>query len=64
MSEPSPIFRRPPPGVPVHPVLWAMVGIMVAVQSDRMVSVPLAEACEEIKGVDDDLYELAATFFS
>ncbi len=39
-------------------------GIMVAVQSDRMVSVPLAEACEEIKGVDDDLYELAATFFS
>ncbi len=39
------------------------VGVMVALQGERMVSVPLADACEEIKGVDDVLYDTAATFF-
>jgi 6-phosphofructokinase 1 len=38
--------------------------VMVAVQSDKMVAVPLSEACESIRGVDEDLYGLAATFFS
>ena len=38
--------------------------VMVAVRSDQMVAVPLAEACESIKGVGDDLYDLAATFFN
>lgn len=38
--------------------------VMVAVQNDTMVSVPLQTACEVIKGVDEDLYELAATFFN
>ena len=38
--------------------------VMVAVQGDEMVSVPLATACEVIKGVDEGLFELAATFFN
>ncbi|HSR43764.1 MAG TPA: ATP-dependent 6-phosphofructokinase [Acidimicrobiia bacterium] len=38
--------------------------VMVAVRADEMVSVPLTEACESVRGVDEDLYGLAATFFS
>ena len=38
--------------------------IMVAVQGDQMVTVPLEEACRTIRGVDETLYELAATFFN
>lgn len=38
--------------------------VMVAVQSDQMVAVPLGEACESVRGVDPDLFQLAATFFN
>ena len=38
--------------------------VMVAVRGGEMVAVPLAEACESIRGVDEDLYDLAAVFFS
>ena len=37
--------------------------VMVALRGTEMVAVPLAEACEEIRGVDQDLYEVAETFF-
>ncbi len=37
--------------------------VMVALRGDEMVAVPLAEACEEIRGVDRELYEAAETFF-
>jgi 6-phosphofructokinase 1 len=38
--------------------------VMVAVRGGEMVAVPLAEACESIRGVDEELYDLAAVFFS
>ena len=38
-------------------------GAMVAVRGTEIVPVPLEEACEEIRGVDEDLYSVAATFF-
>lgn len=38
-------------------------GVMVASHGNRMVAVPLAEACAEIRGVDRELYDTAATFF-
>jgi 6-phosphofructokinase 1 len=38
--------------------------VMVAVRGGEMVAVPLAEACESIRGVDQELYDLAAVFFS
>jgi len=38
--------------------------VMVAVRGGKMVAVPLAEACESIRGVDQELYDLAAVFFS
>ena len=38
--------------------------IMVAVRGGEMVAVPLAEACESIRGVDQELYDLASVFFS
>ncbi|MDF1594496.1 MAG: ATP-dependent 6-phosphofructokinase [Acidimicrobiia bacterium] len=45
----------------------AMAGetrVMVAVRGDKMTAIPLGEACESIRGVDPDLYDLAATFFN
>ncbi|MDH3227979.1 MAG: ATP-dependent 6-phosphofructokinase, partial [Thermoleophilia bacterium] len=38
-------------------------GVMVAVRGTEIVPVPLAEACEEIKGVNETLYGVARTFF-
>ena len=38
-------------------------GVMVAVRGTDIVPVPLAAACEEIRGVDDELYAVAKTFF-
>lgn len=38
--------------------------VMVAVQRDEMVLVPLAEACMEVLGVDDGLYDVASAFFN
>jgi len=38
-------------------------GTMVAARGTQMVAVPLAEACEGIRGVDPELYEVARTFF-
>jgi 6-phosphofructokinase 1 len=38
--------------------------VMVAVRGDEMAAVPLEEACATIRGVDAELFELAATFFS
>jgi 6-phosphofructokinase 1 len=38
-------------------------GEMVAVRGDRLVGVPLADACAEIRGVPPDLLDVAATFF-
>jgi 6-phosphofructokinase 1 len=38
--------------------------VMVAVRGGEMVAVPLAEACETIRGVDEELYDLASVFFS
>jgi len=37
--------------------------VMVAVRGTEILPVPLAEACEEIKGVDEGLFDVAATFF-
>jgi len=37
--------------------------VMVAVRGTKIESVPLADAYEEIKGVDQELYDVAATFF-
>ncbi len=39
-------------------------GVMVALSGDRMVSVPLAAACAEIRGVTDAVYDVAQTFFN
>jgi len=38
-------------------------GVMVAVRSTEIVPVPLKEACVSVRGVDDKLYDTAATFF-
>lgn len=38
-------------------------GVMVAAKGTEMVPVPLAEACAEIRGVDEALYDTATTFF-
>jgi 6-phosphofructokinase 1 len=38
-------------------------GVMVAVRGLDIVSVPMEEACSEIRGVPDDLFDTAATFF-
>jgi 6-phosphofructokinase 1 len=39
-------------------------GTMVAARGEAMTAVPLAEACESIRGVEPELYEVARTFFS
>jgi ATP-dependent phosphofructokinase / diphosphate-dependent phosphofructokinase len=38
-------------------------GEFVALRGTEMVGVPLAEACDEIRGVPDDLVDVATTFF-
>ncbi|MCB2222925.1 MAG: 6-phosphofructokinase [Actinobacteria bacterium] len=38
-------------------------GVMVAMRGAQIVPVPLAEACADIRGVDDDLFDVARTFF-
>ncbi len=38
-------------------------GVMVALRGTAMVSIPLEEACAEVKGVDPAVYEVASTFF-
>ena len=38
-------------------------GVMVAVRGTEMVSVPLAEGCAVVRGVDAELYDVAQTFF-
>ena len=38
-------------------------GVMVAMQGAKIVSVPLADGCSEIRGVDPELYDVAQTFF-
>jgi 6-phosphofructokinase 1 len=38
-------------------------GTMVAARGTEMVAVPLAEACADIRGVDQALYDAARTFF-
>ena len=38
-------------------------GVMVALHGEEMVPVSLADACEEIRGVPEELYDTAATFF-
>jgi len=38
-------------------------GVMVALQGAEIVGVPLSLGCSEIRGVDDDLYNMAETFF-
>jgi phosphofructokinase-like protein len=38
-------------------------GVMVASRGLDIVAVPMEEACAEIRGVPDDLFEAAATFF-
>ncbi len=38
-------------------------GVMVAAKGTEMIPVPLADACEEIRGVDEGLFDTAATFF-
>jgi 6-phosphofructokinase 1 len=38
-------------------------GVMVALRGTEMVPVPLAEAVEGIRGVDERLYEVASSFF-
>jgi 6-phosphofructokinase 1 len=40
-----------------------MSGVMAAVRGTEIVPVPLEEACSGIRGVDDTLYDTAATFF-
>ena len=44
----------------VHDEAW---GTMVALRSGQIVRVPLDEATTELKLVDDDLYDVARTFF-
>ena len=38
-------------------------GVMVAMRGAEIVPVPLAEACADIRGVDDELFGVARTFF-
>jgi 6-phosphofructokinase 1 len=38
-------------------------GVMVAMRGAAIVPVPLAEACADIRGVDDELFDVARTFF-
>jgi 6-phosphofructokinase 1 len=38
-------------------------GVMVAMRNADIVGVPLAEGCAEIRGVDDELYNVAQSFF-
>ena len=38
-------------------------GVMVAVRGTEIVPVPLAKACEEVRGVDESLFSVAKTFF-
>ncbi len=38
-------------------------GVMVALKSTQIEAVPLAEACAKIRGVDEELYRTAQTFF-
>jgi len=38
-------------------------GIMVALRGTDIVAVPMEEACSEIRGVPDELFDTAATFF-
>ena len=38
-------------------------GVMVAMRGAEIVPVPLADACADIRGVDDELYGVAKTFF-
>ena len=38
-------------------------GVMVAMQGTNIVPVPLTLGCSEIRGVDEDLYDVAETFF-
>lgn len=38
-------------------------GVMVAMQGTEIVPVPLGAACAEIRGVDEELFDVARTFF-
>ncbi len=38
-------------------------GVMAALRGAQIVPVPMEEACAEIRGVPDDLYDVARTFF-
>jgi 6-phosphofructokinase 1 len=38
-------------------------GTMVAMRGAKIDAVPLSEGCSEIRGVDDELYDVAQTFF-
>jgi ATP-dependent phosphofructokinase / diphosphate-dependent phosphofructokinase len=38
-------------------------GLMVAARGTAMVPVPLADGCAEVRGVDEELFDTAATFF-
>jgi ATP-dependent phosphofructokinase / diphosphate-dependent phosphofructokinase len=40
-----------------------VTGVMVAVHGLDIVAVPMEQACAEIRGVPDDLFDTAATFF-
>ena len=39
-------------------------GVMAALRSAEIVPVPMEEACAEIRGVPDEIYDVAQTFFS
>jgi 6-phosphofructokinase 1 len=39
-------------------------GVMVAARGSEIVPVPLADACADIRGVDDATFDVAQTFFS
>jgi 6-phosphofructokinase 1 len=39
-------------------------GVMAAVRGTEIVSIPLAEACAEVRGVDEARFDVARTFFS
>ena len=38
-------------------------GVMAAVRGTQIVSVSMEEACAEVRGVDEALFDTAATFF-
>ncbi len=44
--------------------LEGRTGLMVALRGTQIVPIPIQEAVASLKTVDDDLYKLAATFFS